>query len=66
MNCDRPITKKDSMYSINATCELLGVHRNTLRNIASNLLPFTLRNDNGKKVYKGSDIVRYWDWAMGR
>ena len=31
MTSDKPNVKAESRYSISKTCELLGIHRNTLR-----------------------------------
>lgn len=48
-------------YSINETCEALGIHRNTLyQHTRDNLIKCGFRRANARKFYLGSEIIRYW------
>lgn len=61
MNSERPLVKEGGLYSVSETCRLLGCHRNTLlRWTNEGLIRVHLRKKTGRKVYCGSDILRFW------
>ena len=59
-----------SRNTLGKTCEILGVHRNTLRRyIKRNLIPVHTRKATGQKVIYGTDIIRFFNlcerpWVM--
>jgi len=54
--------KPEGLYSIGQACTILGIHRNTLRNYtASGKLKSHIHTLTGKQVYRGSDIVRFFN-----
>ena len=65
MTCDEPNVRSNSRYSINQTCELLGITRKTLAKytqeglIQCGFKPVTLR-----KFYTGISILQFWRAAM--
>lgn len=47
-------------YTIKETCELLGIHRNTLRSYVNAGLIRTTLKMHGQR-FKGSEILRFWN-----
>ncbi len=49
------------MYTIAETCELLDIHRDTLRKYTfAGSIRCGFRRCNGRKFYLGSEILRFW------
>ena len=65
MVSERPKVTKDGRYSINETSKLLGIHPKTLyRHTLANDIHCERRASNGRPVYLGSEILRYWGASM--
>lgn len=48
-------------YSVTETCEILGIHRNTLSRYTINgQIKCGFRRSNGRKFYQGKDILSFW------
>ena len=48
-------------YSIDETCKLLGIHRNTLlRWSKAGIIRFSIRRGTMRKFYLGREIKRFW------
>ncbi len=61
MVSERPKVSRDGKYSIKETCELLGIHSKTLyRHTIANEIKCERRKCNGRPVYLGSEILRFW------
>lgn len=60
----KPVCDPEARYSITQTCELLGIHRDTLRDYTDKkyLIKCGLRRlgNKVKKYYLGSEILRFW------
>lgn len=56
-----PEVNKTGRYGIGEAAELLGIHRNTLRNYTEQgLIKCGIKRQTGKKFYQGSEILRFW------
>ena len=65
MVSERPKVAKDGRYSIGETSKLLGIHPKTLyRHTLSGDIGCERRASNGRPVYLGSEILRYWGASM--
>lgn len=52
----------NAKYSIAEAADLLGVHRNTIRNLTNaKKLKCGTRRYTGRKFYLGSEIIRFWN-----
>lgn len=61
----RPKVDANGYYSVTDTAKLLGVHRNTvLRYAMSGALNFCNRADTYRKLFRGSEIIRFWNWRV--
>lgn len=64
MNAEEPKVTLSGRYSINETCELLGIHRDSLYKYTHNTCEIKCgwRKLGGRlvKYYLGSEILRYW------
>ena len=56
----QPNISPTARYTISETCELLGIHRNTLRSYVNAGYIKTIQKVNGKR-FKGSEILRFWN-----
>jgi predicted site-specific integrase-resolvase len=57
----RPTCADFARYNTNGAAEILGVHRNSIRNLADKgELQYHI-NSKGKRVFYGSTLKRYWD-----
>ncbi len=49
-------------YSVKETCELLGIHRNTLRRYTEEgHIKCSFRRETARKIYLGREISRFWN-----
>lgn len=65
MVSERPKVSKDGRYSIRETSQLLGIHEKTLyRHTIAQDIKCERRASNGRPVYLGSEILRYWGASM--
>ena len=65
MVSERPKVAKDGRYCIGETSKLLGIHPKTLyRHTQSGDIGCERRASNGRPVYLGSEILRYWGASM--
>lgn len=68
MTAYEPNVAATGRYSISQTCELLGIHRDTLRlyTDTKHLIKCGFRNIGGRiqKFYLGSEIIRFWKSQM--
>ena len=62
MTSVRPEVKMDGRYTVNETCQLLGIKsRNTLRSwVSQGLIRQGVRKTNGRPFYLGSEILKCW------
>lgn len=61
MNCDEPLVKLTSRYSINETCILLGITRKTLAKYTSyGIIECGYRKATARKFYTGLSIMQFW------
>jgi len=58
-----PKVVANAKYTINETCELLGIHRNTLRSYvkAGYIKPILTKRSIGNQRFKGVEILRFWN-----
>ena len=62
MTSDKPNVKAESRYSISKTCELLGIHRNTLRRWTDEgKIKCKYRSSTMRKFYTGYEITKIWE-----
>lgn len=58
----QPNVRPAGRYTINETCELLGIHRNTLRRYSANgLIRYNIHKSTMGKFYTGLEILRFWN-----
>ncbi len=61
MVSERPKVSKDGRYSIKEASKLLGIHPKTLyRHTIAQDISCERRECNGRPVYLGSEILRFW------
>ena len=61
VTCDEPKVIATSRYSVNETCELLGITRKTLQKYTTHgLIKCGFRKATMKKFYTGLDIIKFW------
>ncbi len=64
MTPERPKVVLDGRYSINETCNILGICRDTLykyTHITGDIkCSYTIRGGRERKFYYGKDILRFW------
>ena len=62
MVVEQPIVKLNGRYTVTETCNLLGIHRNTLRRYTrSGRIKLGVRKSTARKFYLGSDILNFWN-----
>lgn len=56
-----PRVSANGRYSINETCNLLGIHRNTLlRYTEQGIIKCGIRRSTMRKFYSGMEILKFW------
>jgi predicted site-specific integrase-resolvase len=61
MNPNEPKVQLSSRYTVSETCELLGIHRNSLRKYTlEGRIKSVVRKSTAKKFYLGSEILKFW------
>lgn len=61
MVSEQPQVNMNGRYCVNATCKLLGIHRNTLLNYTkAGYIRCGYRATSKRKFYYGREIVRFW------
>lgn len=61
MTTDQPKVNPAGRYSVNDTCKLLGIHRNTLLNhTKKGDITAHYRKSNHSKFYLGMEITKFW------
>lgn len=61
MSAEEPHVSDCGRYSVKETCEVLGIHRNTLeRYRKANVIKCGYRRVSNRKFYLGSEIKRAW------
>jgi predicted site-specific integrase-resolvase len=56
-----PKVSDTGKYSVSQTCELLGIHRNTLRKYTlSGTIRCKFHKKNFRKFYTGQEIIKFW------
>jgi hypothetical protein len=58
MTSEVPKVSRTGRYTVNKTCEALGISRSKLYHIPEALLPFT--GEKRHRRYHGDKILRYW------
>jgi len=52
-------------YTVNETCKLLGIHRNTLRKYTeAGEIRCDIRKGTWQKFYTGLEILRFWNAVL--
>ncbi len=65
VTCNEPKVTATSRYSVNETCELLGITRKTLLKYTTcGLIKCGYRKATMRKFYTGLDIMRFWMAAV--
>ena len=65
ITCNEPQVNINSRYSINETCELLGITRKTLQKYTMfGLIKCGFRKATMKKFYTGLEIMKFWRTAV--
>ncbi|WP_106827692.1 helix-turn-helix domain-containing protein [Parabacteroides pacaensis] len=58
---NEPNVAATNRYSVMQACEILGVHRNTLRNYTNQgLIKCGYRKTTARKFYTGAELLRFW------
>ncbi len=58
---DEPVVKPASRYSINQTCVLLAVSRNTLAKYTkAGYIQYGMHKSTLRKFYLGREIMKFW------
>lgn len=61
----RPAVESDARYTVTQTCLILGIHRNSLRKYTdAGLINCIFNGICARKLYLGSEIVRFWQTQM--
>lgn len=61
MVTEMPVVSPTSRYTITETCNLLGIHRNSLRKYTdTGRIKCGTRIGTAKRFYLGSEIIRFW------
>ncbi|MBF1393919.1 MAG: helix-turn-helix domain-containing protein [Prevotella histicola] len=61
MVTEQPSVKPTGRYSVNDTCKLLGIHRNTLLNhTKAGHIQAMRRKATKSKFFLGKDITKFW------
>lgn len=61
MTTIEPNVSPTALYEAKATCEALGITPSTLsRYYRSGYIKADVRRVNGRRVYKGSEIIKLW------
>lgn len=64
MTTEMPNVAKTGKYSVQQTAEKLGVSRQTIyEHSEQGLIKYKYRQ-NGRRVYLGSEIIRYWNETL--
>ena len=57
-----PLVSRNTRYTIDETCCLLGIHRHTLRRYSKQgKIKFGIRGADSCKFYLGKEILRFWN-----
>lgn len=62
---DRPQIERTRVYTINETMQLLSIARTTLRVYEQKGFITSSRTKAGRRVFKGSQIIRCWSHQTG-
>ena len=61
MTANEPLVAPNSRYSIEETCRLLGIHRNSLKKYTDEgRIKSGIRKSTGRRFYLGSEISKFW------
>ena len=64
MTTTRPQIDPNGLYESAAACKALGVSRQYLSSKArSGQIAYKVRRSNGRRIYKGSDLMKLWLWV---
>lgn len=65
MTAEKPNISSDGRYSIRETCEILGIHRDTLYRYTHVTCEIkcgiVMRGGKSRKFYFGREILRFWN-----
>jgi predicted site-specific integrase-resolvase len=65
MTTELPNVHPTSRYSVTETCQILGIHRNTLRRYtAEGRIKMGVRKATIRKFYLGSEIMKFWQLQL--
>ena len=65
MISNEPICEKTGRYSVDETCKILGIHRNSLRKYTDEgLIKVGFRKATARKFYTGENILAFWREKM--
>ena len=64
MTSTKPQVAMDGLYESKQTCEALGISRSCLAKYArSGMIAFSTRRLNGRRVFKGADVIKLWHYV---
>lgn len=65
ITAEEPKVSENGRYSVKQASEVLGIHRNTLRNYTDQgLIKCGFRKVNYRKFYEGREIIRFWKASL--
>lgn len=60
-----PDVKETGRYTVKQACDVLGIHRNTLRNYTDQgLIKCGFRKATYRKFYEGREILKFWKASL--
>ena len=62
----RPLVDPDRNYNIKEVCDLLNIHRDTLRKYTNTEAIVCIRITSREVYYTGEEILHFWEWMQKR
>lgn len=62
----RPQVDPDRNYNIKEVCDLLNIHRDTLRKYTDTEAIVCIRITSREIYYTGAEILHFWEWMQHR
>lgn len=62
----RPLVDPNRNYNIKEVCDLLNIHRDTLRKYTNTEAIVCIRITSREVYYTGEEILHFWEWMQQR